>query len=293
MNIQQFQYVLAVADSKNFEEAAEKCFITQSTLSTMINKLEREISIKIFNRKTKPVTITQEGSLIISRLRVINNEIDALGNVIQEIKGEMVGDLKIGVIPTIAPYLLPLFINEFAQQFPKVNIQIKELTTEQIQENLLLRNLDIGILALSLAHKELLEFPIYNEPFLVYDCTGDKLKDKLSPEDLNYSKICLLEDGHCLREQAFGFCFSAGAREDERFKATSMDTLLHMVATGAGTTLIPALASKNRVPGVVYLPFTDPQPTREIVMLMRSHSARKPALEAIAESISSAYATEE
>ena len=114
MNIQQFQYVLAVVDSKNFESAAEKCFITQSTLSTMIGRFENEIGIKIFNRKTKPVSLTIEGVEIIKRLRIIDKEIGQFNNLIQELKGEMVGELKIGIIPTVAPYLLPLFLSEFA-----------------------------------------------------------------------------------------------------------------------------------------------------------------------------------
>ena len=113
MNIQQFQYVLAVVDSKNFEDAAERCFVTQSTLSTMIGRYEDEIGVKIFNRKTKPVSITSEGVKIIDRLRIIISEIESLSNVVQELKGEMVGELKIGIIPTVAPYLLPLFLSKF------------------------------------------------------------------------------------------------------------------------------------------------------------------------------------
>ena len=111
MNIQQFQYVLAVVEFKHFETAAETCCITQSTLSTMINRFEDEIGIKVFNRKTKPVSITKEGSQIIERLRIIQKEIDALNNVVQELKGEMIGELRIGIIPTIAPDLLPLFLS--------------------------------------------------------------------------------------------------------------------------------------------------------------------------------------
>ena len=176
MNIQQFQYVLAVVDSKNFEDAAERCFVTQSTLSTMINKFEAEIEMKIFNRKTKPVTITQEGQKIIDRLRIIVNELAELSNVVQEVKGEMVGELKIGVIPTLAPYLLPMFINQFSEKFPKVKLIVQEMTTEQIKQSLLVRSLDIGFLALPIAHKELNETSLFNEPFLVYDCSGKMKK---------------------------------------------------------------------------------------------------------------------
>ena len=122
MNIQQFEYILAVVDSNNFEEAAEKCSISQSTLSTMIGRFEAEIGIKIFNRKSKPVTLTKEGNAIVQRLRIIDSEIGHLKNTFQELKGEMKGELRIGVIPTIAPYLLPLFLQKFAQKFPGIEI---------------------------------------------------------------------------------------------------------------------------------------------------------------------------
>ena len=128
INIQQFQYILAVVDFKNFERAEENCFVSQSTLSTMIGRFENEIGIKIFNRKTKPVSVTPEGKDIFDRLRIINNEIDQFQNLLSELKGEMSGELKIGVIPTIVPYLLRLFLPKFASEFPKVKIVIQEIS---------------------------------------------------------------------------------------------------------------------------------------------------------------------
>jgi len=247
MNIQQFQYVLAVVDSENFGLAAEKCFVTQSTLSTMINRFETEIGVKVFNRKTKPVSITKEGDIIIERLRVVVNEIDVLKNTLQEIKGEMVGDLKIGIIPTIAPYLLPLFVNEFSEMFPKVKILVKEMTTSKIQKSILQRDLDIGILALPLHQKELLEYKLYNEPFLVYDCTDDKRQAALSASELNYPKMCLLEEGHCLRTQVYDICeLSAKSKvqnKNFKFESGSMDTLIKITESRQGMTILPYLAS--------------------------------------------------
>ncbi len=283
MNIQQFQYVLAVVDSKNFQEAAERCCVTQSTLSTMINKLENEISIELFNRKTKPVTVTLEGQKIINRLRVIVNEIAQLENVVQEIKGDMIGSLTIGIIPTIAPYLLPLFIQEFARQFPKVNIQIKEMTTQHIKQNLLLRSLDIGILALPLAHKELMEVPLYNEPFLVYDCTGNQSKQHVSPKDLDYTKICLLEEGHCLRTQVYDICKLSEKQNDSainfKFESGSMESLLRITESRKGITIIPFLAyhhlaktTQNNI-----ISFKQPVPVRS-VGLVTNHFFVKKAL---------------
>ena len=158
MSIQQFQYVLAVAELRHFEQAAKKCFITQSTLSTMIGKLENEIGIRIFDRKTKPVSITEDGKEVIEQLQVIVKEINSLEYKVQALKGEMVGELKIGVIPTVAPYLLPLFLSKFNQKFPKVKITVQEMTTANIQQSLKNRRLDIGIAAIPLEDATLKEF---------------------------------------------------------------------------------------------------------------------------------------
>lgn len=290
MNIQQFQYILAVVDSKNFEDAAERCFVTQSTLSTMINKFEAEIGIKVFNRKTKPVTITDDGHRIIERLRIIVNEVDLLNNVVQEIKGEMVGDLKIGIIPTIAPYLLPLFINDFVEQFPKVNFVIKEMTTSQIQESLLVRNLDVGILALPLAHKELSEFPLYEEPFLIYDCTGKACKDKLSPSDLDYSRLCLLEEGHCLRTQVYDICALNQQEENKanfKFESGSMASLVRITESREGITILPYLASKllaETMKGNLGS-FKDPVPVRSIGLVTHRFFVKEALKNALVELI--------
>lgn len=291
MNIQQFHYVLAVVDSKNFELAARKCFVTQSTLSTMIQKFEKEIAVKIFNRKTKPVSTTREGRLIIERLRIIVNEIDLLGNVVQEIKGELEGDISIGVIPTIAPYLLPLIINEYAAHFPKVNIAIKELNTEQIKNQLIQRALDVGILALPLAHKELVEIPLYKEPFLIYDCTGAKKAKKQSPKHLDYSKLCLLEDGHCLRTQVYDICKLSKEYIDTnvnyRFESGSMESLLGITRIRKGITILPYLTTKSftKAASKNVVEFSDPVPVREIGILTHHYFAKKALLDALKDEI--------
>lgn len=281
MNIQQFKYILAIVDSKNFELAAEKCFVTQSTLSTMINKFEDEIGIKIFNRKTKPVTVTLEGLQIIDRLRIITNEIDLLHNVVQEIKGEMVGALKIGIIPTVAPYLIPLFINAFSNEFSKIEISIKEMTTAQIQQSLLIRDLDIGIAALPLQHKELVELPLYSEPFLIYDCTGKKQKKALSPEELDYSKLCLLEQGHCLRTQVYEICQLSKQHADPnvnyKFESGSMESLIRITESRKGITILPYL-SYHALPESIkkqVIPFQEPIPAREIGLVTHRFFVKK------------------
>ncbi|NNF20707.1 MAG: LysR family transcriptional regulator, partial [Saprospiraceae bacterium] len=169
MNIKQLRYILSVDESRHFERAAEKCFISQSTLSTMIGKFEDEIDIKVFDRKSKPVRVTEEGKVIIDKIRKIIKEVEGLDNLVQELKGEMRGKITIGVIPTIAPYLLPRFVPSFANRFPGIHISIKEMTTENILRELLNRQLDIGIAAIPLENKNLVEIPLYNEPFVLYN----------------------------------------------------------------------------------------------------------------------------
>lgn len=291
MNIQQFQYVLAVVDLKNFEAAADKCFVTQSTLSTMIGRFEDEIGIKIFNRKTKPVSITAEGEQIIERLRIVLNEIDVLDNVVQELKGEMVGDLRVGVIPTIAPYLLPLFLTEFAERFPKVRIHVKEMTTSEIQQALRLRSFDIGILAVPLDDNELEEMELYSEPFRVYDCTEDKRASKVAIKDLNYSKLCLLQEGHCLRTQVKQICeLSSQLSTNDvnyEFESGSMDSLLRITRTRKGITIIPYLASIDlpETENCNLVEFEAPVPVRTVGLVTHKHFVKKKLLKDLKEII--------
>lgn len=291
MNIQQFQYVLAVVDSKNFEEAAERCFITQSTLSTMIGRLEDEIGIKIFNRKTKPVSVTSEGEVIINRLRIVLNEIDSLNNVVQELKGKMVGELKIGIIPTVALYLLPLFLTKFAHRFPNVTIIIKELTTTQIQQELKIRTLDIGLLALPLHDDELIEQELYSEPFLAYDCRGEKSRSKISVNNLDYSKLWLLQEGHCLRTQVYQICELSNQNPKSNvnfeFESGSMGSLLSFTKASKGITIIPYLASVDfsAEDKANLIEFKDPVPVRSVGLLTHKFFVKKQLLKALQEII--------
>ena len=281
MNIQQFQYILAVVDSENFELAAEKCFVTQSTLSTMIGRFENEIDIKIFNRKTKPVSVTKEGKKIIDKLRVIVHEVESLENVIQKIKGEMTGKLKIGIIPTIAPYLLPLFLQKFASKFPNVTIIVKEMTTDQIRKSLKKRTLDIGLLAIPVGDDELIEHELYIEPFLVYDCREGRKKLKISINNLDYSKLWLLQEGHCLRTQVHQICElsneKANSNVNFKFESGSMDSLLRFTKANKGLTIIPYLASLDfpLEDRCNIVEFKSPTPVRSVGLLTHKFFVKK------------------
>lgn len=247
MNIQQFQYILAVSELKHFEKAAKKCFISQSTLSTMIARFENEIGIKIFDRKTKPVSVTKEGEVLINQIRVVYKEIERLNHQVQELKGEMVGDLNIGIIPTVAPYLLPLFLTQFANQFPEISINVQEMTTPNIQLALKKRELDIGIVAIPLKDKELIEFHLYDEPFILFDSLLNQNKN-ISIEDIDYSRLYLLEEGHCLRTQVEQICGLSKLKNNKNnihFKVGSIDSLVRFTKLNKGITFLPYMAIED------------------------------------------------
>ncbi len=284
MNIQQFQYVLAVVDLKNFEAAAEKCFVTQSTLSTMIGRFEKEIGIKIFNRKTKPVSITVEGEEIIKRLRILASEVDALNNLVQELKGEMIGELKIGIIPTVAPYLLPLFLTNFAEAFPKVKIIVREMTTSEIQKALKIRSIDVGVLALPLEDEMLNEVDLYSEPFVLYDCSEGDITSKISVNDIDYSKLCLLQEGHCLRTQVQRICDLSdqytNRDENFEFESGSMDSLLRITRARKGMTILPYLATTDLSTDIKQrlVEFDKPIPVRKVGLVTHKFFVKKKLL---------------
>ncbi|TNE79930.1 MAG: hydrogen peroxide-inducible genes activator [Bacteroidetes bacterium] len=297
MNIQQFQYVLAVAEHKHFEQAAEKCSITQSTLSTMIGKLEDELAVKLFDRKTKPVSLTKEGEELITQMQVVMKEIGALENLAQEIKGEIMGRIKIGVIPTVAPYLLPLFLTRFAAAFPKVHVVVQEMRTHDIQRALKERSIDVGIAAVPLLDKELLETSLYTEPFVLFDCHSQHKSGKqVDIQSIDFSHFLLLEEGHCLRTQVEQICELSGTQLSDsmnfEFKAGSIDSLLRFTKSYEGTTLLPYLATlgmESEDQKRLY-PFAAPTPVRTIGLVVHRHFVKKRLLQGLEQIIQEAVA---
>lgn len=285
MNIQQFQYILAVAELRHFEQAAEKCFVTQSTLSTMIGRFEEEVGIRIFDRKTKPMSVTQEGEKIIQQLRIILKEIDSLGNIMQEMKGEMVGELRLGVIPTVAPYVLPLFLSKFANAFPKVKVIVEEMTTPEVQKGLKSRTLDVGIVAIPLTDDELQEYPLYKEAFLLFDCYSKKRVKSMAMEDIDYEHLWLMQEGHCLRTQVEQICELSNSCTSSalnfEFKAGSIDSLIRFTKANKGITLLPYLATLDLTAAdrVRLASFKNPIPVRSIGLVVHKHFVKKRMLE--------------
>jgi LysR family hydrogen peroxide-inducible transcriptional activator len=278
MNLRDLRYLVALADLKHFGQAAEASFVSQPTLSTQIKKLEEELGVPLIERNPRNVLLTDVGEAVVARARLMLREADEIKNIARRAKDPASGAVKIGIFPTLGPYLLPHVVPQIVAKFPKLELMLFEEKTEIILKKLHDGELDAGILALPI-HDDTLhcEF-LFEEPFvLAVPATHRMAKQKkVKLSDLAEERLLLLDDGHCLRDQALEVCQIAGAVERSGFRATSLETLRHMVSANVGMTLLPALAVRPPAPAtanVVLIPFADPQPHRRIAMVWRRTSA--------------------
>jgi LysR family hydrogen peroxide-inducible transcriptional activator len=292
MNIQQLKYVLAVDAQRHFAKAAQKCFVTQPTLSMMIRSLEDELGIKIFDRSRQPVVPTEAGEVVIAQAKIILREAGRMKEIIHELKGEIKGELKLGIIPTVAPYLLPLFLNSFLKKYPRLKIKISEFTTQQIIEKLRHHHLDAGILATPLNNETLNEQPLYYEQFVVYASSNEKLMKKkyLIPGDIDTNHLWLLEEGHCLRTQILNLCElrKKGLETSNlEYEAGSIETLKKMVDMNNGITILPELALNelNAKDKKFVRHFKPPVPVREISIVTYRHFVKQRMVDILKEEI--------
>ncbi|MEO9511515.1 MAG: LysR substrate-binding domain-containing protein [Flavobacteriaceae bacterium] len=292
MTITQLQYVLAVAEHKNFTLAAEKSFVTQPTLSMQVQKLEDELDVLLFDRSKKPISITEVGKKIVAQAKNIVAEAERIKDIVDQDKGFIGGDYTIGIIPTIMPTLLPMFLNTFIKKYPKVNLIIKEQPTDTLIRNLLDGHLDAGIAATPLEIEFIKERPLYYEPFVGYVPKNHRLsaKELLTTEDLEVNDILLLQDGHCFRDGVINLCKSPKNHQDEHFKieSGSFETLVSLADEGMGMTLLPYLNTldldqkKNQ-----YLrKFKNPSPAREISLIYHKSELKIQITDALKDVIS-------
>lgn len=277
MNIRDLQYLIAVHDLKNFSKAAEHCFVSQPTLSGQLKKMEEELGAQLIERSTRKVIFTYLGEEVVAKARQVLLAVEQIKNLAIQYQDPMSGDFHLGLIPTISPFLLPLIMPVFFSAFPKMNFYLYELQTEELIKKLLKGELDAGVLAKLDWDYPIEEIPLYSEELKLALSSDDALAmdgEKVSLNVLEGRSVLVLEDGHCLRDQALGVCFSSGAQEDQRYQATSMDTLLHMISSGAGMTLVPQLACNEDLAGVTFLNFTAPVPKRDIIMIVRKNAVR-------------------
>lgn len=297
MNIQQLQYVLAVEEHRHFQKAAEACFVTPAALSIMIKKLEEELDIVIFDRSRQPVLPTEAGILVINNARAI---LSGLQKLEEEVKWHLSGAgisgiLRIGIIPTLAPYLLHLFLPGLLHEYPELRIELKELTTEVIKEQLSKNQLDVGILALESGMEAFRQYHLFDERLLVFVGAKEQQLNKqyLMATDIDVTRLWLLEEEHCLRSQVMNLCSLKKSAVDQAqltFDAGSIETLMNMVEASNGITVIPALATLNLTAKrkKQLRAFAEPEPVRTIGMITYRHYVKAALLQVLEASIKKA-----
>ena len=288
MNLRALQYFVKLADLRHFSKAADACFVSQPTLSTQIKKLEEELGVQLVERSPKNIMLTPVGEEIADRARLVLSDIDQIRALARRSGNPAEGSVRLGLFPTLAPYLLPHVVPQIREAYPNLRLQLSEEKTETILTMLRQGELDAGLLALPI-HDEGLEMKIlFEEPFVVAAPAEHPLakKPQISMKDLDGTELLLLEEGHCLREHALEVCALAGAHERVDFHATSMETLRQMVAASVGVTLMPLLSVKPPIAetqNVVIRPFDDPAPSRTVALVWRSSSALSGFLMELAE----------
>lgn len=287
MTITQLIYVLAVAEHKNFTLAAEKTFVTQPTLSMQIQKLEDELEVQIFDRSTKPIQPTAIGQVIIQQAKKIVNESDRIKDLIDLEKGFIGGEFKLGMIPTIAPTLLPMFLKTFLNKHSKVNLIIEEYTTEEIIQKLRNGYLDAAIVATPLHESDIKERVLFYEPFVGYipPMFRQDMGAEITQDDLDLRKLLLLQDGHCFRDGIINICNNKLASENKNFKlqSGSFETLINLSKEGLGYTLLPYLhtLSLSADDKKNLLQFADPKPAREISLIYTDNELKLQIINAL------------
>jgi LysR family hydrogen peroxide-inducible transcriptional activator len=292
MTITQLKYVLAVAEHKNFTLAAEKCFVTQPTLSMQIQKIEEELNIQIFDRTKKPIQLTDIGQKIVSQAKNIVNEADRIQDIVEQQKGFIGGEFRLGIIPTIMPTLLPMFLNNFIKKYPKVKLIIEELNTEEIITKLKNGNLDAAIAATPLEDEKIKEIVLYFEPFVAYIPENNVVfqKEEIEIDDLNINEILLLQDGHCFRDGILNLCKNRNQDGLKSFQieSGSFETLIKLADEGLGTTLLPYLHTLDLKESdkVKLRHFKEPKPAREVSLIYPKSELKIQIIDALRNTIS-------
>jgi len=287
MNLQQLEYIVALDIHRNHVKAAEHCHVTQPTLSMMVKKLEDELGVKIFDR-AQPLKPTPSGEMVISRARQILQEVKNLKEFIKNEKDSIEGEFRLGVIPTLAPYLLPRFLNEFLEKHPGTSFTVTELQTEDIIRQLKTDRLDVAILVTPLDDKEIREIPVFYEPILLYTSNGAKYaqQERVNLKSLTTENLLLLEEGHCFRGQVMNLCSAKGVKKTPQqlnYQSGSFETLKAMVDNNYGYTLIPELAVNVKNKHVKH--FTAPEPVREVSLAVHQGFVKEMLLVKLREAI--------
>lgn len=293
MNLKDLKYLVALADTGHFGRAAQRTFVSQPTLSAQLKKLEEYLGVKLVERHPKNVQLTEVGKQIVARARHMLSEGDEIVALARNNTDPLSGKLKIALIPTIGPYLLPRIMQKLRKTLPQLGLMLYEHQTEELLKRLRDGEIDLGILALPVDQDGLESRRLYREEFTVALPSDNPLAHKASirTTDLKGQTLLLLEDGHCLRDQALEVCSRIDVREAEDFRATSLETLRHMVVAGLGVTLMPELAVESPFGsqrGLVIRQFTKPAPARTVGAVWRKSTTRGAAIGAVCDIVAGA-----
>jgi len=286
LKLKDLRYLVAVADQRHFGRAAARCFVSQPTLSAQLKKLEQSLGVQLVERAPHKVALTPAGEQIVARARRILEASEEVIALARSQRDPLAGKLRLALLPTIGPYLLPRVSPSIRKALPRLELHLYEYQTAPMLEKLRGGELDVGILALPVELAGLEARELYSEAFLVALPERHPLtaRPTVRVADLRGETLLLLEDGHCLRDQALEVCSRVGVRDSQDFRATSLETLRQMVATGAGVTLLPELAGRGAyrsARGVALRPFVKPAPVRHIGALWRKSTARRAAIDAL------------
>lgn len=288
MNTRDLEYIVAVAELKNFSKAADQCYVSQPALSNQIRKLEDFLGVKIFERTNKKVLVTQTGELVVEQARKILQEVSHLKEIVRVCEDPLSGTFKLGAFPTLAPYFWPFFVPLVRDKIPNIDLILVEEKTAVLIDTLKRGQLDAALIALPVDDAELEAVPLFQDVFYLAASKEHPLakKAKIDQKDLKDQKLLLLEEGHCLRDQALDICYMSGAHEQDEFKATSLETLRQMIKLGPSVTLMPKIAIQQEDPDLAYIPFKDPIPQRTIALVYRKATARNQILDLFSSLIS-------
>jgi len=289
MTLTQLEYIVALDNFRHFVAAAERCNVSQPNLTTQVKKLEKEIGVKIFDRDRKPLQPTVAGNLILLKARKILKEVSELKEFVLTEKESLEGEFTLGVIPTISPYLLPLFLPEFVKSNPQTKLIIREMETAEIIHELQRGTLDIGLLATRLEEKTIREIPLFYEPFLLYLPENHPFikRSHIIPAMLDANQILVLDEGHCFREQTLAICNNKFAKNNFgfEFQSGSIESLTRLVDKGVGYTLVPEMAVMGMEKSKFLRRFDTPEPVREISLVVTKNFTKNVLIHAIRKSI--------
>jgi LysR family hydrogen peroxide-inducible transcriptional activator len=286
LKLKDLKYLVALADTRHFGQAAERCHVSQPTLSAQLRKLEEYLGVPLVERQPRRVMLTPAGQEILARARAIAEASDEIVEIARAHRDPLSGRLRVAFLPTIGPYLLPVVAQKLRKALPRLELMLYEYQTDAMLAKLRSGEIDMGVLALLEGMDDFAQRTLYDEPFVLAVPSDHALAQKsaVRPEDLRGATLLLLEDGHCMRDQALDVCSKVDINEKQDFRATSIETLRQMVAAGAGVTLLPELATRGAYAaprGMVLRPFARPAPTRRIGALWRRTSPREDAIKAV------------